>query len=67
MLEAYSRVADLRPDDSMFLTSSVRGIVAVETVDDRALRVDDAMLDRLRQLVAAAEREAATAFRATYL
>jgi len=67
VVEAYGRVADLRADDAMFLTSSVRGIVAVETVDDRALRVDDAMLDRLRQLVAAAEREAATAFRATYL
>jgi branched-chain amino acid aminotransferase len=67
VVEAYGRVADLRADDAMFLTSSVRGIVAVEAVDDHALRVDDAMLDRLRQLVAAAEREAAATFRATYL
>ena len=67
VVEAYGRVADLRTDDAMFLTSSVRGIVAVEAVDDHALRVDDPMLDRLRQLIAAAEREAAAAFRATYL
>ena len=59
VVEAYGRVADLRADDAMFLTSSVRGIVAVAAVDDRALRVDDAMLDRLRRLVADAERNAA--------
>ena len=57
VVEAYLRVADLRADDAMFLTSSVRGIVAVGAVDDRALRVDDAMLERLRLLVAAAERD----------
>ena len=67
VVEAYGRVADLRDDDAMLLTSSVRGIVAVGAVDDRALRVDDAMLDRLQRLVAGAERAAAAAFRATYL
>jgi len=67
VVEAYGRVADLRVDDAMFLTSSVRGIVAVASVDDRALRVDGPMLDRLRQLIAGAERDAAAAFRATYL
>jgi len=67
VVEAYGRVADLRADDAMFLTSSVRGIVAVGAVDDHELRVDDAMLDRLQRLVADAEQAAATAFRATYL
>ena len=67
VVEAYGRVADLRPDDAMFLTSSVRGIVAVATVDDRPLRIDQAMLERLQRLVAAAEHVAADAFRAEYL
>ncbi len=65
--EAYGRVRDLRPDDAMFLTSSVRGIVAVAAVDDRALRVDTTMLLRLRRLVETAEQAAAAAFRAAYL
>jgi branched-chain amino acid aminotransferase len=67
VIEAYGRVADLRGDDAMFLTSSVRGIVPVSAVDDRPLRVDDAMLGRLRGLVDDAEHAAAAAFRATYL
>jgi len=67
VVEAYQRVADLRDDDAMFLTSSVRGIVAVGAIDGRALRVDDAMLERLRLLVIQAERTAADSFRATYL
>ncbi len=67
VVEAYGRVADLRPDDAMFLTSSVRGIAAVASVDDRPLRVDRAMLERLEQLVADAERAATDAFRAEYL
>ena len=67
VVEAYGRVADLRPDDAMFLTSSVRGIVAVAAVDDRPLRVDHAMLERLERLVAVAERAATDAFRADYL
>jgi branched-subunit amino acid aminotransferase/4-amino-4-deoxychorismate lyase len=67
VLEAYSRVADLRPDDSMFLTSSVRGIVTVASVDDHRLHVDEAMLTRLTRLVGEAEQAAAAAFRATYL
>ena len=67
VVEAYGRVADLRPDDAMLLTSSVRGIVAVRSVDDRERRVDNAMLDGLQSLVAGAEQAAAAAFRATYL
>jgi hypothetical protein len=45
----------------------VRGIVAVAAVDERALRVDDAMLQRLRLLIATAERAAAATFRERYL
>ncbi len=67
VVEASGRVAPLRGDDAMFLTSSVRGIVPVGAIDDRALRVDDAMLEQLRGLVGDAEHAAAAAFRATYL
>jgi branched-subunit amino acid aminotransferase/4-amino-4-deoxychorismate lyase len=67
VVEAYGRVRDLRPDDAMFLTSSVRGIVAVGSVDEHDLRIDGDMLGRLRRLVGEAERAAAAAFRATYL
>ena len=67
VVEAYGRVADLRPDDAMFLTSSVRGIAAVASVDDRPLRVDHAMLERLERLIAGAERVATDTFRSEYL
>lgn len=66
VIEAYARVADLRPDDGMLLTSSVRGIVAVQSVDDRALRVDEELLARLRSLIGAAETASAAAFRTAY-
>ena len=33
VVEAWARVADLRPDDGVLLTSSVRGVVPVERVD----------------------------------
>ena len=36
VVEAWARVADLRPDDGVLLTSSVRGVVPVERVDERA-------------------------------
>ena len=39
VVEAWARVADLRPDDGVLLTSSVRGIVPVERVDDVELLV----------------------------
>ena len=48
VVEACARVADLRPDDGMLLTSSVRGIVPVGSVDGRELRVDEQLLARLR-------------------
>ena len=67
VIEAYARVADLRPDDAMILTSSVRGIVSVASVDDFRLRVDTELVDRLQALVGAAEAASVTAFRAKYL
>ncbi len=66
VIEAYVRIPDLRPDDGMLLTSSVRGIVAVKSVDNYALQVDEELLMRLRSLVAAAEAASATDFRTTY-
>jgi branched-subunit amino acid aminotransferase/4-amino-4-deoxychorismate lyase len=66
IVEAYARVADLRTDDGMLLTSSVRGIVAVANVDGRDLRVDEDMLARLLGLVIEAEAASAASFRATY-
>jgi branched-subunit amino acid aminotransferase/4-amino-4-deoxychorismate lyase len=67
VVEAFARVADLRPDDGMLLTSSVRGIAPVASVDDRKLRVDGELTGRLRSLVGEAETASATAFRAAYL
>ena len=66
VVEAFARVADLRPDDGMLLTSSVRGIVPVASVDDRELRVDGELTERLRSLVGEAEAASAAAFRAAY-
>jgi branched-subunit amino acid aminotransferase/4-amino-4-deoxychorismate lyase len=67
VVEAYARVADLRADDGMLLTSSVRGIVAVESVDGHRLRVDGELAGRLRALVADDEAASVAAFRAAYL
>jgi branched-subunit amino acid aminotransferase/4-amino-4-deoxychorismate lyase len=66
VVEAFARVADLRPDDGMLLTSSVRGIVPVGSVDGRDLRIDDALLERLRTLVGKAEETSTAAFRGAY-
>jgi branched-subunit amino acid aminotransferase/4-amino-4-deoxychorismate lyase len=66
VVEAYARVAELRPDDGMLLTSSVRGIVAVGRVDEHVLRVDDALVARLCRLLAGAEAASAAAFRSRY-
>ncbi len=67
VVEAFARVADLRIDDGMLLTSSVRGIVPVGSVDGRSLRIDEPLLGRLRALVGAAEEASTAAFRAAYL
>lgn len=67
LVEAYTRVDGLRPDDAMILTSSVRGIVSVDSVDGQKLRVDAELVERLRSLVGADEAASAVAFRAAYL
>jgi branched-subunit amino acid aminotransferase/4-amino-4-deoxychorismate lyase len=67
LVEAYTRVDLLTSDDAMILTSSVRGIVSVDSVDGRRLRVDAELVERLRSLVGADEAASAAAFRATYL
>jgi branched-subunit amino acid aminotransferase/4-amino-4-deoxychorismate lyase len=66
VVEAFARVADLRSDDGMLLTSSVRGIVPVRSVDDHELRVDEALLGQLRSLVGTAEAASTDAFRTSY-
>jgi len=66
VVEAYARVPELRPDDGMLLTSSVRGIVAVGRVDDHALRVDGGLVERLQALLAGAEAASVEAFRRRY-
>jgi branched-chain amino acid aminotransferase len=66
VVEAFVRVPDLRPDDGMLLTSSVRGIVAVADVDGRALQTDLPLVERLRGLMSAAEATSVLDFRATY-
>jgi branched-chain amino acid aminotransferase len=67
VVEAWARVADLRPDDGVLLTSSVRGIVPVERVDGVRLQVHEQELAKVRALVEAAEAASVAAFRATYL
>ena len=67
VVEAWARVADLRPDDGVLLTSSVRGVVPVERVDDVRLLVHEQELAKLRALIDAAEAASAAAFRAAYL
>lgn len=67
VIEAWVRVRDLKPAHSLLLTSSVRGIVPVASVNGRQLAVDQVLIDRLRGLVAAAEEDSAAAFRTEYL
>jgi len=67
IVEAYARVADLRADDGILLTSSVRGIVPAGSVDGHVLSVDIALLDKLRGLVREAEAASAATFRAAYI
>jgi branched-chain amino acid aminotransferase len=66
VVEAFARVADLRPDDGMLVTSSVRGIAPVASVDGLDLRVDEALLGRLRSLVGEAEDASTAALRDAY-
>jgi branched-chain amino acid aminotransferase len=67
VVEAWARVADLRPDDGVLLTSSVRGIVPVERVDGVHLLIHEQELTKLRSLVGEAEATSAAAFRDAYL
>ena len=67
VIEAWVRVADLRPDDGMLLTSSVRGVVPVSRVNALKLHPSDGLVRRLRELVEEAEAVSVEAFRAAYL
>jgi branched-chain amino acid aminotransferase len=67
VIEAWVRVGDLKAGQGLLLTSSVRGIVPVGSVDGRALTVDQALVNRLRGLVGAAEAASAQAFRSRFL
>ena len=67
VVEAWARVADLRPDDGVLLTSSVRGVVPVDRVDEVRLLVHEQELVRLQALIGGAEAASAAAFRADYL
>jgi len=67
VVEAWARVADLRADDGVLLTSSVRGVVPVERVDGVELQIHEQELGELRALIGDAEAASAAAFRATYL
>jgi branched-chain amino acid aminotransferase len=67
VVEAWARVADLRPDDGVLLTSSVRGVVPVERVDDVRLLIHEQELTKLRALIAHAEAASAEVFGTSYL
>jgi branched-subunit amino acid aminotransferase/4-amino-4-deoxychorismate lyase len=66
VVEAFVRVPDLRADDGLLLTSSVRGIVSVASVDGTDLETHLPLLDQLRTLVSAAESSSILAFRAEH-
>lgn len=66
VVDAWTRVVDLHPEDGLLLTSSVRGTVAVEQVDDVRLSVPERELARLRALIDEAEATSAAVFSATY-
>ena len=64
--EWYTRINDLTGDEVMLLTSSVRGIAPVASVDGARLRQDEELLARLRALLREAEQASTAAFRQTY-
>ena len=66
VIEAWVRVADLRPDDGMMLTSSVRGVVPVDNVDGVRLLVHERELGNVRSQIAAAETASVADFRHAY-
>jgi len=64
--ERTLRLSELTSDNMLLLTSSVRGIRPVASLDGLPLRQDEELVGRLRSLVGEAERASAAAFRATY-
>jgi branched-subunit amino acid aminotransferase/4-amino-4-deoxychorismate lyase len=66
VVERHATLARLTSQDSLLLTSSVRGIAAARSIDGRPLRLDEPLLERLRGLVGEAERASSAAFAATY-
>lgn len=64
--ERHIRLSELVPNDSVLLTSSVRGIVLVSSIDGVPLRLDEELRERLRSLLGEAERASAAAFAERY-
>ena len=64
LVERYALVDELSTADTVLLTSSVRGIAVVGSIDGRPVGCDDKLVGRLRRLVGEAERASAAAFRA---
>jgi len=67
VVERYTLVDQLSEEDTVILTSSVRGLAVVGSVDGVPVGCDHELVRRLRRLVDAAERASAAAFRERYL
>jgi branched-subunit amino acid aminotransferase/4-amino-4-deoxychorismate lyase len=66
VIERHVVVADLDAEDSLLLSSSVRGIVAARSLDGRPLKVDEKLLAWTRGLLDSAEEASARHFRQMY-
>jgi branched-subunit amino acid aminotransferase/4-amino-4-deoxychorismate lyase len=66
VVERYTLVDDLTTDHTVILTSSVRGLAVVGSVDQRVVGCDTELVERLRRLVGEAEAASAAAFRMAY-
>jgi len=64
--EEHIPAGRLGADDAVFLTSSVRGVVAARSLDGRELKVDEGLLADLRSLLGTAEIASAERFRQKY-
>ena len=67
VVERYMLVDDLTTDDTVLLTSSVRGIALVGSIDGAPTGCDHELLERLRSLLGNAEQVSAAAFRRRYV
>ncbi len=67
VLERHLVADALGENDTVLLTSSVRGIVMAASLDGRALRQDEELLRRLQGLVRTAEAASIVHFRGSYL